>query len=357
MYRFSLLCVCVLMASVAFAAGEAPFYEDKLDLLHYIDHEGEKQPIESRQYWGARKMHILRNFKLVSGPLPDQSERPDPEVEVLEEVVFPEFTRRKITFNVEKAGDRVPAYVFIPKGLEGKAPAMLCLHPTSKFGKGQVCELGDLPNRNYAVELAKRGYVTIAPDYPGFGDYTDVDAYALGYESATAKGIWNHKRTLDVLTEMPEVDPYRMGAIGHSLGGHNTLFIGLFDERVRVMVTSCGFNSFAKYKGGDLTGWSHKGYMPKIATEYDKDPAKMPFDFPGVLGAIAPRPIFISAPVNDANFEVSGVKDCVDAASKVYGLLEAPENLKAVHPDCEHDFPPEIRAEAYAFVDSFLKAE
>lgn len=358
MVRFGIICTVLLAASGVFAAGNTPFYEDKLDLLHYIDHKGEKQVIETPQYWGARKMHIMRNFKAVAGPLPDQSARPEPEIEVLEEVDFPEFTRKKITYNVEQAGDRLPAYLFIPKGLEGKpAPAMLCLHPTSKFGKGQVCELGDKPNRNYAVELAKRGYVTLAPDYPGFGDYTEVDPYALGYESATAKGIWNHKRSMDILMEMPEVDGRRMGAIGHSLGGHNALFIGLFDERIRVVVTSCGFNSFAKYYGGDLTGWSHKGYMPKIASEYDKDPAKMPWDFPGVLGAIAPRPIFISAPVKDANFEVSGVEDCVNAASKVYDLLGAPENLKAVHPDCEHDFPPEVRAEAYAFIDSYLKAE
>ena len=95
--------------------------------------------------------------------------------------------------------------------------------------------------------------------------------------------------------------------------------------------------------------------MPKIASEFDKDPKKMPFDFSEVLGAIAPRPIFISAPLNDANFEVSGVKDCVASASKVYTLLDAPENLQAVYPECEHDFPTEIRAQAYAFIDKALE--
>jgi hypothetical protein len=35
--------------------------------------------------------------------------------------------------------------------------------------------------------------------------------------------------------------------------------VAAFDGRVKAAVTSCGFTSFARYKGGDLTGWSRKG--------------------------------------------------------------------------------------------------
>ena len=185
---------------------------------------------------------------------------------------------------------------------------MLCLHQTTRIGKGEPAGLGGKPDLQYARELAERGYVTLAPDYPNFGDY-HVDAYAMGYASTTMKGIWNHMRAVDLLRSLPEVDGKRIGVIGHSLGGHNSLFLAAFDTRIRAIVTSCGFNSFAKYMKGDLTGWSHKGYMPRIASEYGKDPARMPFDFPGVLAALAPRPVFINAPLNDANFEVSGVRD------------------------------------------------
>ena len=38
------------------------------------------------------------------------------------------------------------------------------------------------------------------------------------------KAIWNNIRAIDVLEAMPEVDRDRIGAIGHSLGGHNALF-------------------------------------------------------------------------------------------------------------------------------------
>jgi predicted dienelactone hydrolase len=82
------------------------------------------------------------------------------------------------------------------------------------------------------------------------------DVYAAGYVSATMKGIWNHMRALDVLTMLPEVDSERFAVIGHSLGGHNALFLAAFDTRIKAVVSSCGFNSFFAYNGGDLTGWS-----------------------------------------------------------------------------------------------------
>ena len=217
--------------------------------------------------------------------------------------------RRRLTFAAE-TGDRVPAYLLIPRRPTGKRPAMLCLHQTVAIGKGEPAGLGGHENLRYALELAERGYVTLAPDYPNFGDYR-VDVYRLGYASATMKGIWNHRRAVDLLSALPEVDRRRIGVIGHSLGGHNALFAAAFDSRIQAVVTSCGFNSFFKYCGGDLTGWSHAGYMPRIATAYGKDPKQMPFDFTEVLAALAPRPVFIHAPLGDANFEVSGVKDCV----------------------------------------------
>jgi pimeloyl-ACP methyl ester carboxylesterase len=167
------------------------------------------------------------------------------------------------------------------------------------------------------VELAARGYVALAPDDANFGEHP-CDPYALGYASATMKAIVDHRRALDLLCGMPEVDSRRIGAIGHSLGGHNALFLAAYDGRVKAVVTSCGFNSFFKYRDGDLTGWSHAGYMPRIASRFGCDPKQMPFDFTEVLAAVAPRAVFISAPLHDDNFELSGVKDCLAAASPVY---------------------------------------
>jgi dienelactone hydrolase len=169
------------------------------------------------------------------------------------------------------------------------------------------------------------------------------------------KGVVNHIRAVDLLQSLPEVDPERIGSIGHSLGGHNTLFVATFDKRIKAMVTSCGFNSLKKYKNGDLTGWEGVRYMPLIGEKYGKDPARVPFDFPQLLIALAPRPLFINAPLRDSNFEVSGVRDCVEAAAPVYDkVFRAKDKLVAVHPDAGHEFPETIRKTAYEFLDQWL---
>ena len=338
-----------------------PFYEDKLNLLYYVGESGESTPITTADQWNIRRQHILKNMQLVMGELPDLDLPMPPEYEVVEEKEFPLYIRQTIRYKVE-AWDEVPAFLFLPKTVmtsSVKVPAVLCLHPTSSIGKRVCAGEGPRPNRNYAEELAERGYITLAPDYPGFGDYVEARKllYEKGYVSCTMKGIVNHRRAVDLLQSLPQVDPERIGCIGHSLGGHNTLFVSVFDRRIKVAVTSCGFTQFPKYMKGDLTGWTHDGYMPRIDTVYGKDPACMPFDFSEVLAAIAPRAVFVCAPVHDANFEVSGVKDAVAAAQPVFELLGGKDNLRVANPDAEHDFPTETRMAAYAFMDDVLRKE
>ena len=309
--------------------------------------------IRNRDGWRVQRDRILAGMQLVMGDLPKTTGLP-PGIVQLKSEESPVFTRRKITYLSER-GDDVPAYLLIPKVLKRRAPAMLCLHQTIKTGKDEPVGLNGNPNLHYARELAGRGYVCIAPDYPYLGE-NEFDPYQHGYASCTMKGIVNHRRAVDVLQSLPEVDPARIGSIGHSLGGHNTLFVAAFDERIKAMVTSCGFTSMRRYYNGNLAGWAGKRYMPRIAEQYGNDPALMPFDFPHILVALAPRPLFINAPLHDSNFEVSGVRDCVDAAMPVYDqVFRAKTRLVASYPDAGHEFPAKIRAAAYEFLDRWLK--
>lgn len=330
-------------------ANRNPFYPDKLRLLSWREPDGVERPITSAAEWPRRRAHILAAMNEVMGPEPAAASG-SVRFQIHEEAVLTNCVRQRITFVADDPAHPVPAYLFRPLAPAAVRPAMLCLHQTTPEGKAEPAGLSGKPNLHYALELAARGYVTLAPDYPNFGDLRR-DAYQAGYASATRLGIVNHRRAIDLLSGLAGVDAARIGVIGHSLGGHNALFLAAQDSRVRAVVTSCGFNSFFKYASGDLTGWSHAGYMPRIKTAYGCDPKRMPFDFTEVLAAIAPRAVFINAPQHDDNFELSGVMDCLAAARPVYRLLGANDALVAEHPDCAHDFPPATRAQAYAWLD------
>src|ERR1700730_12168802 len=97
--------------------------------------------------------------------------------------------------------------------------------------------------------------------------------------------------------------------------------------------------------------------MPLIANKFDLNAEKVPFDFPEVVAAFAPRAFLASSPTKDHNFEVSGGKDCIAASKPVYELLGAKETLQANSPDCKHEFPPEVGKVAYEFLDRWLKKD
>jgi hypothetical protein len=107
--------------------------------------------------------------------------------------------------------------------------------------------------------------------------------------------------------------------------------------------------------GGDLAGWAGPRYMPLIKSRYNLSPDEMPFDFAEVIAAIAPRAVFICAPLHDDNFDVEGVRDMVASARSVYELLGQPQHLRVEYPNCGHDFPDAQRQAAYAFLNEYLR--
>ena len=132
------------------------------------------------------------------------------------------------------------------------------------------------------------------------------------------------------------------------------MFTAAFDPRLKAVVTSCGFTAFHHYYGGKLVGWTSDRYMPRIRDVYSNDPDQVPFDFYEVLAAICPRARFINAPLDDSNFEVTGVRKIADEVSKAYDLSNARGNLTAKYPDSAHDFPDTVRETAYSWLNREL---
>ena len=205
------------------------------------------------------------------------------------------------------------------------------------------------------AELAERGYVTLAPDYPYLGE-NKFDPYQNGYVSCTMKGIWNHMRAIDLLQSLTEVDGQRIGVIGHSLGGHNSLFLAAYDERVRCVVSCCGYGTNEEYvKKHKFTGGEGVRYYPRIKELTDGDVQRMPFDLVEIAATLAPRPFLTVAPLRDSNFPVKGLTDAQHALTPLYKLLAAKDRLTFDFPDTEHTFPRSSRDKAYTWLDRWLK--
>lgn len=356
-----LLAMPLLLAPWIGAAAD-PTRLPREDLLVRRAADGAPAPVRSAAEWGDRRAEIARGVESIMGRLPGPERRAPLDPTVEEEVDCGSYVRRKLTYASEP-GSRVPAYLLVPKAALADGakpvPAVLCLHGTDNVtGAGTVVGIGDRPNRQYARELAERGYVTLAPNYPLLASY-QPDLAALGWESGTLKAVWDNMRGIDLLESLPYVRRDAIGAIGHSLGGHNAVFTAFHDPRIKAVVSSCGLDSFLDYKAGDPAnwlpekGWCQTRYMPRLA-EYRGRLEAIPFDFHELVAGLAPRAVLIVAPLRDSNFQRDSVDRVAAAARPVFDLLGAAGRLEVEHPDCDHDFPEPMRLRAYEVFDREL---
>lgn len=339
-------------------AGDLPPLRglSRTDLREFRAPDGSLRVAQSPAEWKSRRDEALAGFQKVSGPLPQTEMRCPLQPQVIEEVDCGSYVRRLITY-ASQSGGRVPAYLCIPKSaLAGtKTPAVLCLHPTENtIGFKVVVGLGGKAHRQYAQELAERGFVTLSPSYPLLADY-QPDLKVLAMPSGTMKAIWDNIRGLDYLDTLPFVaKDTGYAAIGHSLGGHNAIFTAAFDTRLRIIVTSCGFDSLLDYYGGNIKGYVQERYMLRMA-DYLGRPQDVPWDYDELIATLAPRRIFINAPLKDANFRHLSVDRVVASAKSIFTLHGVPENLRVAHPDCDHDFPDAERHAAYDWIAETLR--
>ena len=278
-----------------------------------------------------------------------------------ERVDLGDVIREKVTYAVEP-GERVPAFLFLPKTGAAPWPAVLCHHQHGgefDVGKDGPAGLGSTPDQHYAIELARRGYVTLAPDAICFnerrdptgrlkgGEYERYQALHRLTEGKTLQGkyVWDPCRAIDYLVSRPEVDRARIGMIGHSLGGQETLFTTAADLRIKAAVSSCGFASLAVLKR-DRILHNFALFVPGLSEAGD---------YGAVLALVAPRPFLVAARTADPIFPRDGIEATVAAARGAYAAQDAADRLGTFYEDGEHQFSPAMREAAYGWLDRWLK--
>lgn len=279
------------------------------------------------------------------------------------------YIRQAITYKVEE-DEYVPAWLLIPKGVapEGGWPTIFAIHQHAgqyDLGKSELVGLVGDPQYAYGRELCQRGYVVLCPDMLCFEERRPLETIRRGNDRLDGVGYERFEFTerlingsclqtkylhdlscaLDLLTSLPNVNGTRLGVIGHSLGGQETLWLTWYDPRVTAAVSSCGF-SLMRAILRDGINHNFAAYVPDMLAVGDTD---------ALVAELAPRPFLLTAGENDAIFPIDGVHAVVERARRIYGQQNEAERFQAILFPGGHSFPAEVKMRAYEFLDRWLK--
>jgi len=255
---------------------------------------------------------------------------------------------KKIVFESAPGLD-VPAHLYLPEGLQGRAPAVLNVHGHWKEAKcaPQV--------HSRCVFLALRGFVCLALDAIGAGEraYEGITYHGrqLGYQvlpsGMTLAGlqVLDNRRAIDLLASLPEVDPERIGVTGASGGGNQTFHLAILDGRVKAAVGVCFFGAWAGYVRGAHCACELVPGALRRAEEGD------------AAGWAAPRALRIIAAREDsgAAFRIEDARRSAERAASIYERAGAKGRFELEEFEGGHDYSKAMRESMVAFFEEHLK--
>ncbi len=255
------------------------------------------------------------------------------------------YTLRKLRFEAVP-GLHIPAILYVPAKLSGKAPVHLAVN--GHDGAGKVAEY----KQTRCINLAKRGVISLNVEWlgmgqlrgPGYGHYL-MNQLDLCGTSGLAPFYLSMKRGLDVLLSLENADPARVAVSGLSGGGWQTIFISALDERVTLSNPVAGYSSFrTRVREGKDLGDSEQTPCD-LATVAD---------YTHLTALRAPRPTLLTFNGKDnCCFEAGyALQPLKDAAAPVFRLYRKDENLSSHvnHDPGDHNFGQENREAFYRVI-------
>lgn len=249
---------------------------------------------------------------------------------VLESVEENGYIRQLIEYDADE--DKVSAYLLLPEKT-GNNPAILINHQHNRehhLGKSEVCGLAGNPLQAFGPELAKKGFVVLAPDSICFESRrkdTGVEGFDFWQHLhemtyRIVRGEWLMKKVLEdamkgvsLLAGLECVDKTRIGTLGHSLGGNTVLFLSAMDERISFACASGSACTFEhRMKNG--VGIELSSVIPGFHGKYDID---------DLVACIAPRKLLLVS--SDEDKYSMDAPYIVEKSEKVYAESGAPQNL------------------------------
>ncbi len=250
--------VLSLFLSTALVVGVVVGQEPRVRT--YNDKDFFFTPPTSKAEWEKRREMVKARVLVANGLWPTPPKTP------LKPVIHGKIERDGYTvekvFFASLPGHYVSGNLYRPTGaVKGKRPAILNPHghwangrlfeanakeiERQMKGGGEKTENGaKYPLQARCAQLARMGCVVFHFDMVGYADsatiphrqgFLDADA-ELRLQSFMGLQTWNCVRALDFLSDLPDVDPARIGVTGASGGGTQTFILAAVDDRPAVAV-------------------------------------------------------------------------------------------------------------------------
>ncbi|GIP37855.1 hypothetical protein J31TS4_11350 [Paenibacillus sp. J31TS4] len=316
---------------------------------------------ETQQDWRSWRERLRKRFVELLGGIPKGL--PELEPVLLESVDCGAYLRQRIQLQTY-AGLFMPVYLLLPKERKERTAAVIACHGhgygskdlvgLTATGEEKTGEVGY--QKNFAVELVKKGFIVAAPELLGFGDRKlteDADAansckrlstflLAIGQTMAGYRVV-EMLRCLDYLLTRDDVDADRIGTMGISGGGLVSSFAAAIDDRFAAVVVSGYTNTFH----ASILSIDHcvDNYVPGLS---------LVADMPDLIGLIAPRPLLIEAGTRDPIFPEPAVREAVDKLRRIYRLLAAEDDLELDLFEGGHEISGQV---AYDWLQRVLAAD
>jgi len=176
---------------------------------------GDGSRVQTAEQWRKRRVEILAGWHGIMGAWPAVIERP--KIEIVRSEQRETFTQKRIRLEIGR-GQMGDGWLLIPDET-GPLPAVFVPYYEPETSVG----FREAPLCDFAYQLTKRGFVTLAIGSPG-GDArqpilaADANCQPLSYLGYVAANAWQ------ALATLPGVDAKRIGIVGHSYGGKWALF-------------------------------------------------------------------------------------------------------------------------------------
>jgi dienelactone hydrolase len=320
-----------------------------VDHLRQVEQQADRRraALQSRADAEAYVRDVQEKIQRCFGPWPQKTPLNPRTTGVIER---DQYRIEKVIFE-SRPGFLVTGNLYLPKGRPFPLPGVVGVCGHSNNGKASE------PYQSFAQGLARQGYVVLIFDPISQGERLQYPNEKLGsrigigvrehlYEGNQQFLIgeffgswraWDGIRALDYLLTRPEVDPRHVGVTGNSGGGTMSTWLCGVDGRWTMGAPSCFVTTLRRNCENEL---------PADTEQCPPRALKLGLDHSDFLAAMAPKPVIILTKEGDF-FDVRGGEEAYGRLRRLYGLLDAGQNVSLFTGPGYHGYSQENREAMY----------